>query len=121
MKVIVFQKVSETIKQLIIRQFPRQWQVLVLGFAEITTELIDADAIMPEGTTVDAALLDRAQNLKMVQTGAGYDNVNIEECTKRKIYVAHAAGVNARAVAEHVFGFILCWYKNIFGYEKRKP
>jgi D-3-phosphoglycerate dehydrogenase len=47
------------------------------------------------------------------QTGAGYDNVNIEECTKRKIYVANAAGVNARAVAEHVFAFILCWYKSM--------
>jgi D-3-phosphoglycerate dehydrogenase len=49
----------------------------------------------------------------LVQTGAGYDNVNIEECTQRKIYVANAAGVNARAVAEHVFAFILCWYKNM--------
>jgi D-3-phosphoglycerate dehydrogenase len=27
--------------------------------------------------------------------------------------VANAAGVNARAVAEHVFAFILVWYKNI--------
>ena len=113
MKVIVFQKAPETIKQLIIRQFPRQWQVMVLGFAEITTELMDADAIMPEGTLVDAALLDRAQNLKLVQTGAGYDNVDIEECSQRKIHVAHAAGVNARAVAEHIFAFILCWYKNV--------
>jgi D-3-phosphoglycerate dehydrogenase len=100
MKVIIFRKAPETIRQLIIGQFPRQWQVMVLGIDEITTELIDADAIIPK-------------NLKLVQTGAGYDNVNIEECTKRKIYVANAAGVNARAVAEHVFAFILCWYKNM--------
>jgi D-3-phosphoglycerate dehydrogenase len=113
MKVIIFRKAPETIRQLIIGQFPRQWQVMVLGIDEITTELIDADAIIPEGELVDVALLDRAKNLKLVQTGAGYDNVNIEECTKRKIYVANAAGVNARAVAEHVFAFILCWYKNM--------
>jgi D-3-phosphoglycerate dehydrogenase len=118
MKVIVFQKAPDTTKQLIINQFPRQWQVLVLGFAEITRELIDADAIIPEGTMVDVALLDRAKNLKLVQTGAGYDNVDIEECSRRKIYVAHAAGVNARAVAEHIFAFILCWYKNIVGLDR---
>jgi D-3-phosphoglycerate dehydrogenase len=113
MKVIIFRKAPETIKQLIIGQFPRQWQVMVLGIDEMTTELTTADAIIPEGELVDVALLDRAKNLKLVQTGAGYDNVNIEECTKRKIYVANAAGVNARAVAEHVFAFILCWYKNM--------
>ncbi|MHC4459206.1 MAG: NAD(P)-dependent oxidoreductase [Planctomycetota bacterium] len=113
MKVIIFRTAPETIRQLIIGQFPRQWQVMVLGIDETKTELSDADAILPEGELVDAALLDRAKNLKLVQTGAGYDNVNIEECTKRKIYVAHAAGVNARAVAEHVFAFILCWYKNM--------
>jgi len=113
MKVIIFRKAPERIKQLIIGQFPRQWQVRVLGIDEITTELIDADAIIPEGELVDVALLDQAKNLKLVQTGAAYDNVNIEECTKRKIYVANAAGVNARAVAEHIFAFILCWYKNM--------
>ena len=84
MKVIIFRKAPETIRQLIIGQFPRQWQVMVLGIDEITTELIDADAIIPEGELVDVALLDRAKNLKLVQTGAGYDNVNIEDCTKRK-------------------------------------
>jgi D-3-phosphoglycerate dehydrogenase len=113
MKVIIFRKAPETIRQLIIGQFPPQWQVMVLGMDEITTELINADAIIPEGELVDAALLDGAKNLKLVQTGAGYDNVNIEECTQRKIFVANAAGVNARAVAEHVFSFILCWYKNM--------
>ncbi len=113
MKVIIFRKAPETIKQLIIGQFPLQWQVMVLGIDEITTELIDADAIIPEGEPVDAVFLDRAQNLKLVQTGAGYDNVNIEECTLRKIHVANAAGVNARAVAEHVLAFILCWCKNM--------
>jgi D-3-phosphoglycerate dehydrogenase len=113
MKVIIFRKAPESIKQLIIAQFPPQWQVMVLGIDEVTTELIDADAIIPEGVPVDAVFLDRAKNLKLVQTGAGYDNVNIEECTQRKIYVAHAAGINARAVAEHVLAFILCWCKNM--------
>ncbi len=53
------------------------------------------------------------ERLKLIQTGAGYDNVPISECTKSGIYVANAPGVNAQAVAEHVLAFILCWYKNI--------
>jgi D-3-phosphoglycerate dehydrogenase len=48
-----------------------------------------------------------------VQTGAGFDNVVIPECTRRGVHVANAAGVNAAAVAEHVLGFIFCWYKNM--------
>jgi D-3-phosphoglycerate dehydrogenase len=32
--------------------------------------------------------------------------------------VANAAGVNARAVAEHVLAFILCWYKNMARLDK---
>ncbi len=35
------------------------------------------------------------------------------ECRRRGIRVAHAAGINARAVAEHVLALIFCWYKNI--------
>jgi D-3-phosphoglycerate dehydrogenase len=49
----------------------------------------------------------------LVQTGAGFDNVDIDECTRHGVWVANAAGVNAVAVAEHVLAFILSWYKNI--------
>ena len=37
----------------------------------------------------------------------------IEACAQKGIYVANAPGINAQAVAEHVFTFILSWYKNI--------
>jgi D-3-phosphoglycerate dehydrogenase len=80
---------------------------------ELNKELEDVEAIIPEHHTIDGPLLDRAKNLKLVQTGAGYDNVMVDECTKRGVYVANAAGVNTPAVAEHVFAFILCWCKNM--------
>ena len=69
--------------------------------------------IIPEHIMIDEPFLDRVKHLKLIQTGAGFDNVNIEACIERRVWVANAAGINALAVAEHVFSFILCWYKNI--------
>ena len=59
-------------------------------------------------------LLDSSDNMYFL-TGsfAGFDNVNLEDCTKYGIQVCNASGVNANAVAEHVMAFILSWYKNI--------
>jgi D-3-phosphoglycerate dehydrogenase len=75
--------------------------------------LSDADIVIPEHIRVDKAFLDQAPHLKLVQTGAGFDNVDIDECTRHGVWAANAAGVNAVAVAEHVLAFILSWYKNI--------
>jgi D-3-phosphoglycerate dehydrogenase len=69
--------------------------------------------MVPEHIKVDSDLLSMAKKLKLVQTGAGFDNVDIDACTKLGIWVANAAGVNAQAVAEHVMALILSYYKNI--------
>jgi D-3-phosphoglycerate dehydrogenase len=79
----------------------------------LNAELVNAEVIIPEHIMIDGSFLDRTKQLKLVQTGAGFDNVDIDTCTDRGIYVANAAGVNAIAVAEHVLAFILCWYKNM--------
>jgi phosphoglycerate dehydrogenase-like enzyme len=113
MKVVIVGKFSDRTNHFILSKFPRDWKVVIVTPEELDKELNDAEVIIPEHRIIDGPLLDRAKHLKLVQTGAGYDNVIIEECTKRGIYVANAAGINARAVAEHVFGFILCWYKNM--------
>lgn len=100
--------------QVNIRQaFPADWQICIVPAAGAGAFLSDADAVIPEHLPIDSAFLDRAPKLRLVQTGAGYDNVDIEECTRRGVYVCNAAGINARAVAEHVMALILCWYKNI--------
>ncbi|MCA1295228.1 hypothetical protein LBW89_19640 [Paenibacillus sp. alder61] len=51
--------------------------------------------------------------LHQLQTGAGYDKVDIDACTQLGIWAANAAGVNAQAVAEHVMALMLSYYKNI--------
>ncbi len=94
-------------------QFPEKWDIVTVRADELVHVINDANVVIPEGAVIDEALLKQAPKLTLIQTGAGYDNVDIEACTDRGIRVASAAGINARAVAEHVFAFILCRYKNI--------
>lgn len=96
-------------------QFPMNWEIVTVSADELENAIGDAEAIIPEGAAIDRRLLALAPRLKFIQTGAGYDNIDIDACTECGIYVANAAGVNARAVAEHVFAFILAWYKNTIG------
>ena len=91
--------------------FPPDWTVALTGPDDLCLQ--DAEALIPEHLPVSAALLDRAPKLRMIQTGAGSDNVDLAECTRRGILVCSAAGVNAAAVAEHTMALILGWFKNI--------
>ena len=93
--------------------FPPDWKVVFPGADPDGFCLQDAEALIPEHLLVNAALLDKAPKLRMIQTGAGYDNVDLAECTRRGILVCSASGVNAAAVAEHTMALILGWYKNI--------
>lgn len=113
MKIVIIRKASHETQRLIAGQFPADWNVVFVAAKELSKEIEDADVLIPENETIPVPILSHAKTLKLIQTGAGYDNVPIEECTKRGIYVANAPGINAQAVSEHVFAFILCWYKNI--------
>lgn len=113
MRVAVICSVPPETAERIRRCFPAEWEVCVVPPEGAAAVLGSADAVIPEHVPVDRAFLDRAPGLRMVQTGAGYDNVDVAECTRRGIWVCSAAGVNAAAVAEHTMALLLCWYKNI--------
>jgi D-3-phosphoglycerate dehydrogenase len=113
LKVVIARDASEKTKKLMAAQFPREWDIVTVRAEKFIHEINDADVIIPEGAVSKDGLVAQAKRLKLIQTGAGYDNVDINACTKRGIYVANAAGINARAVAEHVFAFILCWVRLI--------
>ena len=113
MKVLIAGAVEDCAKDRLAACFPADWTVRVTGPEVPAEALCDADALIPEHLRVDAALLDKAPKLRFVQTGAGYDNVDLAACTARGVQVCSAPGVNANAVAEHVMAFLLCWYKNL--------
>ncbi|MDE5789894.1 MAG: 3-phosphoglycerate dehydrogenase [Muribaculaceae bacterium] len=63
---------------------------------------------------VDAAIMDAAKgDLKViVRAGAGYDNIDLEAASERKICVMNTPGQNSNAVAELVFGMIVMMCRN---------
>ncbi len=114
MKILIVGHFNESSKSNIVRYFPQNWNVVIVPPGkEMLHHVEDCQVIIPEHIKVDHSLLSIAKNLKLVQTGAGFDNVDIPACTQRGIWVANAAGVNAQAVAEHVMALILSYYKNI--------
>ena len=59
-------------------------------------------------------LLARAPNLLAISsTGAGYDVIDVEACTRAGVAVCNQSGGNARAVAEHAVGMMLALSKRI--------
>ena len=114
MKILIVGYFNEIAKSNITRHFPEEWDIVIVPpEKEMLHHMEDCQVIIPEHIKVDHSLLATAKKLKLVQTGAGFDNVDIDACTQLGIWVANAAGVNAQAVAEHVMALILSYYKNI--------
>lgn len=114
MKILMIGYFTEASKINILGQFPKDWNVVIVPPGkEMLHHIEDCQVIIPEHVKVDFGVLSMAKKLKLVQTGAGFDNVDIDACTQLGIWVANAAGVNAQAVAEHVMALILSYYKNI--------
>ncbi len=62
----------------------------------------------------DAKLIAKAPNLLAVcSLGAGYDVIDVDECTKNGILVCNQSGANKEAVAEHAMGLMLALSKKI--------
>ena len=62
----------------------------------------------------DAALLARCPSLLAAcSTGAGFDVIDVDACTKAGVIVCHQSGTNKEAVAEHTLGMMLALSKKI--------
>ena len=69
---------------------------------------------LPAKFHVNKDLLARAPNLLIVSTGgAGYDTVNVKDCTDAGVLVVNQTGGNADAVAAHVLGMMLMLSKQV--------
>ena len=51
--------------------------------------------------------------LAACSTGAGYEVINVEDCTAAGIIVCNQSGANSTAVSEHVFGIMISLSKKI--------
>lgn len=80
----------------------------------IIPQLSDADVLVNGFSKINKSIIDASPKLKMVhQSGIGVDNVDVDYCTSKSIYVANVPLANAVSVAEHTIFFMLYLAKNI--------
>src|SRR5918912_1611433 len=80
----------------------------------IIPQLSGADILVNGFSKSNKSIIDASPNLKMVhQSGIGIDNVDVEYCTSKSIYVANVPLANAVSVAEHTLFLILYLAKNV--------
>ena len=83
--------------------------------AQLLDAVKDADALIVRSDKVTPAVLDAAQNLKIVvRAGAGYDNVDTEYAKQKGVVVENTPGQNSNAVAELVFGLLVYAVRNFY-------
>lgn len=83
--------------------------------AQLLEAVADADALIVRSDLVTPEVVAAAKQLKLVvRAGAGYDNIDLEACTKRGIAVMNTPGQNANAVAELVMAMMIYMARNQF-------
>lgn len=74
----------------------------------------DAVGIIVGVETVDRTFIDSHPKLKaVVKFGVGTDNIDLDYCNQKGIFVGRTAGSNARSVAETAISFVLADSKNL--------
>jgi D-3-phosphoglycerate dehydrogenase len=70
--------------------------------------------VVRSGTTVDAEMLEKADNLKIVvRAGVGVDNVDLDACTARGIVVMNTPDANTISTAELALALMLALARHI--------
>jgi D-3-phosphoglycerate dehydrogenase len=92
-----------------------RFEVVEDGESDVAEIIGDFDAlVVRSGTTVDAALIERAGRLKVIgRAGVGVDNVDVDAATRRGIVVANAAESTVDSAAEHAIALLLALARNV--------
>lgn len=81
-------------------------------FWEVTQ---DAVGVIVGVEIVDRAYIDSHPELKaVVKFGVGTDNIDLEYCKEKGIFVGRTVGSNARSVAETAISFVMADSKNLY-------
>jgi D-3-phosphoglycerate dehydrogenase / 2-oxoglutarate reductase len=85
-----------------------------LGEIVVDPDDTDAEILIVRGTRLDADDLARLADLRVIaRTGAGYDNLDVQEATRRGIPIVYAPGVGSQPVAEGTVALILAAAKRL--------
>lgn len=118
MKVVITRKMPDRIKQLLERQCTAQmWheELEPMPRDVLLRHIADADALFTNvSDRIDRELFQAAPRLKVIGTMAvGYDNIDIEEASRRGIPVGHTPDVLSEAVADLTFALILATARKV--------
>jgi len=90
-----------------------------LSKRDFLKELKDADALILGDNRIGEKELRTARRLKIIaRYGVGYDNVDLNACSKRGIYVTISPGTHDNTVADLTLAFMLCLSRNIIEADK---
>ena len=82
---------------------------------QLLEAVADADALIVRSDKVDAEVVAAAKRLKIVvRAGSGFDNLDLEACTKAGVCAMNTPGQNANSVAELVFGLLVMAVRNFY-------
>jgi D-3-phosphoglycerate dehydrogenase len=83
--------------------------------SELINAVADADALIVRSDIVDQEVLHAAGKLKIVvRAGAGFDNIDCTEASKKNIVVMNTPGQNSNAVAELAVGLMIYGVREFF-------
>ena len=86
------------------------------SFQELLAAVSDVDALIVRSDKVNPETIKNATKLKVVvRAGAGYDNIDLEACTRQKVVAMNTPGQNSNAVAELAFEMMLYMARSGFG------
>ena len=82
---------------------------------QLLEAVADVDALIVRSDKVTAEVIDAARSLKIVvRAGAGYDNLDLDACTRRGIVAMNTPGQNSNAVAELAIAMMIFMSRNQF-------
>ncbi|OOZ42714.1 2-hydroxyacid dehydrogenase [Solemya elarraichensis gill symbiont] len=98
-----------------------EWVFHDLTAADETAERIrDVEIVITNKVVIDAALMDQAENLKLICVAAtGTNNVDLEAAKEMGIMVTNVTGYGTPSVVQHVFAMLLALNTSLIGYHER--
>jgi D-3-phosphoglycerate dehydrogenase len=81
---------------------------------EVAAACADADALLVTYATVGRKALAAMPRLKIVvRTGVGYDSLDVQAATERRVMVANVPDYCVSDLAEHTMALLLAWWRRI--------
>ncbi|WP_209124590.1 2-hydroxyacid dehydrogenase [Alkalihalobacillus sp. BA299] len=114
-KIVCMDTLSEKMKFLLKKYVPENSELIFCENDQETEEHIASAKVLLTFTKgISKEWIKKADACKWIQKlGAGVNNIDIDEASKRGILVANAKGMNSRSVAEHAVLLMLSVFKHL--------